>query len=159
MITAYISIGSNIEREYHLQAGVNAVIELAETWRMSRIFEAEPVGFNGDNFFNSVIEIKTPLSLPVLQQSLKTIEQQLGRPLNAKKNQSRTIDLDILLYGDVISESPSLPRNDLYKFAFVLWPMNELCPDLVIPGEQRTIAQLWQDFSEKQVLWPVEMCE
>ncbi|SMY37869.1 2-amino-4-hydroxy-6-hydroxymethyldihydropteridine diphosphokinase [Photobacterium andalusiense] len=157
MITAYISIGSNVEREHYLPAGVAAVAKLATAWRMSRIFEAEPVGFEGDNFFNSVIEIKTSLSLVTLQQSLKEIERQLGRPDNAAKNQSRTIDLDILLYGDVINEaSPTLPRSDLYKFAFVLWPMSELCPELVIPGQQQTIAQLWQQFSPQQSLWPVE---
>ncbi|SMY17851.1 2-amino-4-hydroxy-6-hydroxymethyldihydropteridine diphosphokinase [Photobacterium aquimaris] len=157
MITAYISIGSNVEREHYLPAGVAAVAKLAMAWRMSRVFEAEPVGFEGDNFFNSVIEIKTSLSLVTLQQSLKEIERQLGRPDNAAKNQSRTIDLDILLYGDVINEaSPTLPRSDLYKFAFVLWPMSELCPELVIPGQQQTIAQLWQQFSPQQSLWPVE---
>ncbi|OBU25015.1 2-amino-4-hydroxy-6-hydroxymethyldihydropteridine diphosphokinase [Photobacterium aquimaris] len=157
MITAYISIGSNVEREHYLPAGVAAVAKLATAWRMSRVFEAEPVGFEGDNFFNSVIEIKTSLSLVTLQQSLKEIERQLGRPDNAAKNQSRTIDLDILLYGDVINEaSPTLPRSDLYKFAFVLWPMSELCPELVIPGQQQTIAQLWQQFSPQQSLWPVE---
>lgn len=157
MVTAYISIGSNVEREHYLPAGVAAVAKLATAWRMSRIFEAEPVGFEGDNFFNSVIEIKTSLSLVTLQQSLKAIERQLGRPDNAAKNQSRTIDLDILLYGDVINEaSPTLPRSDLYKFAFVLWPMSELCPELVIPGQQQTIAELWQNFSPQQSLWPVE---
>ncbi|MCP4957573.1 MAG: 2-amino-4-hydroxy-6-hydroxymethyldihydropteridine diphosphokinase [Photobacterium aquimaris] len=157
MITAYISIGSNVEREHYLPAGVAAVAKLATAWRMSRVFEAEPVGFEGDNFFNSVIEIKTSLSLVTLQQSLKEIERQFGRPDNAAKNQSRTIDLDILLYGDVINEaSPTLPRSDLYKFAFVLWPMSELCPELVIPGQQQTIAQLWQQFSPQQSLWPVE---
>ncbi|KAE8176472.1 2-amino-4-hydroxy-6-hydroxymethyldihydropteridine diphosphokinase [Photobacterium carnosum] len=157
MITAYISIGSNIDREYYLPAGVKAVAQLASSWRMSRVFEAEPVGFDGDNFFNSVIEIKTSLSLATLQLSLKNIERQLGRPENTQKNQSRTIDLDILLYGDVICEcSPTIPRSDLYKFAFVLWPMNELCPELVIPGQQQTIAELWQHFSPQQSLWPVE---
>ncbi|PSU94462.1 2-amino-4-hydroxy-6-hydroxymethyldihydropteridine diphosphokinase [Photobacterium kishitanii] len=157
MITAYISIGSNVERDHYLPAGVAAVAQLATSWRMSRVFEAEPVGFDGDNFFNSVVEIKTSLSLATLQQSLKAIERQLGRPENTTKNQSRTIDLDILLYGDVISEcSPKLPRSDLYKFAFVLWPMSELCPELVIPGQQQTIAELWQKFSPQQQLWPVE---
>lgn len=157
MITAYISIGSNVEREHYLPAGLEAVTQLASSWRMSRVFEAEPVGFDGDNFFNSVVEIQTSLSLMALQQSLKSIERQLGRPEGAQKNQSRTIDLDILLYGDVICEcSPTVPRSDLYKFAFVLWPMNELCPELVIPGQQQTIAELWTNFSPQQQLWPVE---
>ncbi|KJG01794.1 2-amino-4-hydroxy-6-hydroxymethyldihydropteridine diphosphokinase [Photobacterium angustum] len=157
MITAYISIGSNIEREYHLKAGLDAVKTLASKWRMSRIFEAEPVGFDGDNFFNAVIEIQTSLSLSALQSQLKEIERQLGRPAHAVKNQSRTIDLDLLLYGDAVSDAlPSLPRSDIYRFAFVLWPLSELNPDLVIPQETQTLAQLWQNFSQQQILWPVE---
>ncbi|WP_318461644.1 2-amino-4-hydroxy-6-hydroxymethyldihydropteridine diphosphokinase [Photobacterium leiognathi] len=157
MITAYISIGTNIEREYHLKAGLDAVKKLASQWRMSRVFEAEPVGFSGDNFFNAVIEIQTLLPLTVLQAQLKEIERQLGRPEHAVKNQSRTIDLDLLLYGDVVStELPVLPRSDIYRFAFVLWPLSELSPELVIPKETQTLAQLWHNFSQQQELWPVE---
>ena len=157
MITAYISIGTNIEREYHLKAGLDAVKKLANQWRMSRVFEAKPVGFDGDNFFNAVIEIQTLLPLTALQAHLKEIERRLGRPEHAVKNQSRTIDLDLLLYGDVVStELPVLPRSDIYRFAFVLWPLSELSPELVIPKETQTLAQLWQNFSQQQELWPVE---
>ena len=115
------------------------------------------MGFDGDNFFNAVIEIQTSLSLSALQSQLKEIERQLGRPTHAVKNQSRTIDLDLLLYGDAVSDAlPSLPRSDIYRFAFVLWPLSELNPDLVIPQETQTLAQLWQNFSQQQILWPIE---
>ncbi|MGF1757924.1 2-amino-4-hydroxy-6-hydroxymethyldihydropteridine diphosphokinase [Photobacterium sagamiensis] len=158
MTIVYISLGSNIEREYHIQAAMTELRKLGTHYRASRTFEAEPVGFAGPNFFNCVVEIDTSLALDTLQQTLKKLELQYGRAPNAQKNQSRTLDLDILLFGEVLREAaPAVPRSDLYKFAFVLWPMAELCPDLAIPGDDRTIGQLWQVFEHSQALWPVEL--
>lgn len=157
MTTVYISVGSNIEREYHIQAAVTELNKLGTEVRVSQIFEAEPVGFSGPNFYNCVVALTTPLSLPALQHTLKQLELQYGRAPDAQKNQSRTLDLDILLFGDVVQDKgPALPRSDLYKFAFVLLPMMELCPERVVPGDGRTIAQVWQDFEHSQALWPVE---
>ncbi|OLQ77497.1 2-amino-4-hydroxy-6-hydroxymethyldihydropteridine diphosphokinase [Photobacterium proteolyticum] len=157
MITAYISLGSNIDREYHIRAAITELKKLGTDFQVSQIFEAEPVGFCGPNFYNCVAAINTSLPLDRLQQILKQLELQYGRAPDARKNQSRTLDLDILLFGDVVqAEAPMLPRSDLYKFAFVLRPMMELCPDLVIPGDGRTIAQLWHSFEPSQALWPVE---
>jgi len=154
---AYISLGSNIEREYHIQAAITELKKLGTGFRVSQIFEAEPVGFCGPNFYNCVAAIDTSLPLDRLQQILKQLELQYGREPDAKKNQSRTLDLDILLFGDVVQDAtPVLPRPDLYKFAFVLLPMMELCPEQAVPGDGRTIAQLWHSFEYSQALWPVE---
>lgn len=158
MIRTFISLGSNIEREYHIDAAMTELKKLGTHFCSSRTFEAEPVGFSGPNFYNCVVAFNTTLSLNVLQQTLKKLELNYGRAPGAKKNQSRTLDLDILLYGDVQQDlSPSLPRADLYKFAFALWPMAELAPELVIPGDGRTIAQLWKTFESTQALWPVDI--
>ncbi|WP_299019395.1 2-amino-4-hydroxy-6-hydroxymethyldihydropteridine diphosphokinase [uncultured Photobacterium sp.] len=157
MTTVYISIGSNIEREYHIHAAVAELKKLGAGIRVSKIFEAEPVGFSGPNFYNCVVEMETSLQLAVLQQTLKQVELTYGRAPDAQKNQSRTLDLDILLFGDVVQDnSPHLPRSDLYKFAFVLLPMVELCPERVIPGDGRTVSEIWQAFEHTQALWPVE---
>jgi 2-amino-4-hydroxy-6-hydroxymethyldihydropteridine diphosphokinase len=155
--TVYISLGSNIQREYHIHAAISELKKISSACRISRLFEAEPVGFSGPNFFNCVVEIETSLSFDTLQQTLRILELQYGRSPNAQKNQSRTLDLDILLFGDVYRDTPPvLPRSDIYKFAFVLWPLTELCPDRVIPGDDRTVAQLWHSFEHSQALWPVE---
>ncbi|PSW15110.1 2-amino-4-hydroxy-6-hydroxymethyldihydropteridine diphosphokinase [Photobacterium sanctipauli] len=159
MTTVYISLGSNIEREYHIQAAVSELKQLGTDFQLSTIYEAEPVGFEGPNFYNCVVAMKTSLSLDNLQQALKQLELDYGRSPQAKKNQSRTLDLDILLFGDRVQAlPPSLPRADIYKFAFVLLPLMELCPDRVIPGDGRTVRQLWQSFERSQALWPVELC-
>ncbi|MEJ2765768.1 2-amino-4-hydroxy-6-hydroxymethyldihydropteridine diphosphokinase [Photobacterium sp. MCCC 1A19761] len=157
MTTAYISLGSNIEREYHIRAAIRELKRLGNECRVSPLYEAEPVGFHGPNFYNCVVVIKTPLSLSMLQQTLKQLELKYGRAPDARKHQDRTLDLDILLFGDEVRPTgPVLPRSDLFKFAFVLLPMMALSPDLVIPGDGRTIAQVWHGFENSQALWPVE---
>ncbi|WP_223175785.1 2-amino-4-hydroxy-6-hydroxymethyldihydropteridine diphosphokinase [Photobacterium damselae] len=126
--------------------------------RVSRIFQAEPVGFDGDSFYNCVVEIKTSSSVDILQSSLKALEIKYGRPIDAKKNQDRTLDLDILLFGNEIRErDPQLPRDDLYKFAFVLWPMYELAPKLVVPNDGRSIAELYREIQFQQQLQPITL--
>lgn len=158
MIRTFISLGSNIEREYHIHAAMTELKKLGVHFEVSRIFEAEPVGFSGPNFYNCVVAFETSLSLSVLQQTLRQLELDYGRAPDAKKNQSRTLDLDILLYGDVQRHaSPTLPRADIYKFAFVLWPMAEIAPEMKIPGDDRTVAQLWNEFGTEQALWPVDV--
>jgi len=155
--TVYISLGSNIDREHYIRAGLDALYSLGTGLKVSTVYEAEPVGFSGPNFFNCVAVIETSLSLDKLQRTLKQVELQHGRSPDAVKNQSRTLDLDILLYGEVVQDTyPVLPRCDIYKFAFVLQPLMELCPQLVIPGDGRTVTELWHASYFDQALWPVE---
>ncbi|MGF1700648.1 2-amino-4-hydroxy-6-hydroxymethyldihydropteridine diphosphokinase [Photobacterium makurazakiensis] len=157
MTTVYISVGSNIERDYHIQAAMNELALLGTSFQSSTLYEAEPVGFEGPNFYNCVVAFKTSLTLDTLQKTLKQLELNYGRSPQAQKNQSRTLDLDILLYGEQVQNiHPVLPRIDIYKFAFVLLPLMELCPDQAIPGDGRTVTELWQSFDRSQALWPVE---
>ncbi|QUJ67862.1 2-amino-4-hydroxy-6-hydroxymethyldihydropteridine diphosphokinase [Photobacterium sp. GJ3] len=156
MTEVYISIGSNLDREYSVRAAVAELKRLGAEFRLSQIFEAEPVGFDGPSFLNCVAAFKTKLSPDALQAQLKTLERKYGRLPDAPKNQSRTLDLDLLLYGDLIrTDTPVLPRDDIYKFAFVLQPLMELCPEQVIPGDGRTVAEIWREFDHPQVLRPV----
>ncbi|MBL4828773.1 MAG: 2-amino-4-hydroxy-6-hydroxymethyldihydropteridine diphosphokinase [Aliivibrio sp.] len=157
MNTVYIGIGSNIEREHHVLVAIEKLKNIDSSLRYSTVFEAEPVGFCGSSFFNLAVELTTSLSLSQLSSKLKTIELELGRRVDAKKNEDRTIDLDILLFGEETSSSPKIPRDDIYKFAFALWPLFELCPQRVIPGDGRTVAELWHSFEHDQVLKAVNL--
>lgn len=146
MTLVYIGIGSNIEREKHVEAGINELALLDSDLRVSTIYECEAVGFEAEPYFNLVVELTTSLSLTEFSHQLRNIEFKLGRQADAKKNQARTLDLDILLFGELISEaSPQLPRSDIYKFGFVIEPLKELCPNLVVPGDGRMISQIWQE--------------
>ncbi|WP_300175475.1 2-amino-4-hydroxy-6-hydroxymethyldihydropteridine diphosphokinase [uncultured Aliivibrio sp.] len=156
MITTYIGVGSNIAPEKHVKAAIDELNRLGEITNISTVYEAESVGFSSNNFFNLVVELNVTHSLAELGIQLRAIEIKWGREQNAQKNQDRTLDLDILLYGDLVSESdPTLPRDDLFKFAFAILPMVELNPDLIVPNTQQTIRQIWSEFPYTQSLKPV----
>ncbi|QIA64258.1 2-amino-4-hydroxy-6-hydroxymethyldihydropteridine diphosphokinase [Vibrio astriarenae] len=144
MNTVYIGIGTNIDRHKHIEAGLRELEQLGGNLTASTIYECDAVGFESQSFFNLVAKLDTLLSLDELATNLREIEIRWGRPCNAEKNQPRTLDLDILMFGDLVSEKPTLPRDDIYKFAFVIQPLFEMSPDLVIPGTTQTVKQVWQ---------------
>ncbi|MGL6258508.1 2-amino-4-hydroxy-6-hydroxymethyldihydropteridine diphosphokinase [Vibrio sp. WXL210] len=144
MTEVYIGVGTNIQRRKHVEAGVRELMQLGSNTRISTIYECEAVGFDSQPFYNLVVGLETSLSLNELTSRLREIEIKWGRPSDAQKNQARTLDLDILLFGETVAENPQLPRDDIYKFAFVIQPLVELCPGRVIPGGGQTVKQLWQ---------------
>ncbi|MDW6001816.1 2-amino-4-hydroxy-6-hydroxymethyldihydropteridine diphosphokinase [Vibrio mangrovi] len=157
MIPVYVGIGSNIDRHKHVEAAVSELEKMGEDLRLSTIYESPSQGFQGGAFFNLVIELKTSLSLETFASMLKDIEIRWGRKPDARKFQDRTLDLDIILFGDVVSsESPQLPRQDIYKYPFVIQPLFELCPDLLLPGDGRSVRQIWLKADNLEVLKPVK---
>ncbi|EGA72001.1 2-amino-4-hydroxy-6-hydroxymethyldihydropteridine pyrophosphokinase [Vibrio sinaloensis DSM 21326] len=156
MITAYIGIGSNIDRRKHIQVAVQELSQLGRDIRLSTIFECEAVGFDSNSFYNLVVEMKTSLELADFARQLRAIELKWGRSANAGKLEPRTIDLDIILFGEEVSQAqPELPRSDIFKYAFVLQPMLELCPYLIVPSDGRSIEQIWQQSRFETELVPV----
>ena len=125
MATIYISLGSNINREYHVKKGLKALAttfdQPFEQLILSSLYESEAVGFSGSAFYNMVIGIHTTLSVEQVTIKLRDIEIEYGRELNARKFSPRTLDLDLLLYDDLITDVPAqLPRDEIDKNAFVL---------------------------------------
>ncbi|MFL9707038.1 2-amino-4-hydroxy-6-hydroxymethyldihydropteridine diphosphokinase [Aeromonas veronii] len=165
MTTIYISLGSNIERERHIRAGLDALHAAFGELRVSRVFESEAVGFNGRPFYNLVAAAETDLPLATVCQRLRAMEFAHGRELDAKKFAPRTLDLDLLLYGDLVCDTPLvLPRGEVLTNAFVLWPLAELAPKLRHPVDGRTMGELWQAYDKaSQQLCPIpfhwEACE
>ncbi|RJX67391.1 2-amino-4-hydroxy-6-hydroxymethyldihydropteridine diphosphokinase [Vibrio sinensis] len=146
MITAYIGIGTNIDREKHIEAALDELKALGTAIRISTIYECEAVGFESDAFYNLVAEVKTQLTLTDFSQALRRIENKWGREENAAKFQPRTLDLDIILFGEHVSvQKPELPRRDIYNYSFVIQPLNELCPELIVPGDGRSVREIWQE--------------
>ncbi|MDA9557453.1 2-amino-4-hydroxy-6-hydroxymethyldihydropteridine diphosphokinase [Vibrio sp.] len=145
-VTCYLGVGSNIERCISIQLAVERLQRIDPELRISPIYESDSVGFTGHSFYNLVIELKTTLSLMQLRHHLRSLELELGRPQQAKKNQNRYIDIDILLYGNDVSIDPPLPREDIRRFAFVIQPLYDLCPSLIIPGSHQTVAEIHQSF-------------
>ena len=157
MTRIYISLGSNIEREHHIRAGLDALHAEFGELQVSRVFESEAVGFNGRPFYNLVVGADTDLPLATLCQRLRAMEFAHGREPDAKKFAPRTLDLDLLLYGDLVCDVPvALPRGEILTNAFVLWPLAELAPSLRHPVDGRTLDELWQGYDKaSQRLSPI----
>ncbi|SJL85005.1 2-amino-4-hydroxy-6-hydroxymethyldihydropteridine diphosphokinase [Vibrio palustris] len=157
MITTYVGIGSNIDRHTHVEAAIEELAQLGTDLKCSTIYESLPIGFDGHPFFNLVVEFRTALSLAELARQLRDIELRWGRSEQAQKNEDRTLDLDIVLYGDICStQKPELPRSDIYRFPFVIQPLFELCPELILPGDGRSIRQIWLQSDQQHLITPVK---
>lgn len=158
MPRVYVSLGSNIDREHNLRAAIQALREKFGTLAVSTVYESRAVGFDGDNFYNAVAAFDTELDIPSTLAALSAIEESLGRVRGAAKFAPRTIDLDLLLYGDVVMDDGRvrLPREEIERYAFVLRPLAELAPDAMHPARAVTFRALWNTFSKNAAeLWPV----
>ncbi|HAS8418312.1 TPA: 2-amino-4-hydroxy-6-hydroxymethyldihydropteridine diphosphokinase [Vibrio vulnificus] len=157
MNTVYIGVGSNIEREKHARAAWQELTLLGEALQASPIYECAAVGFDSHAFFNFVIRLNTSMTLEEFASQLRQIELRWGREENAAKYQDRTLDLDIVLFGECISsQKPELPRSDIFKYPFVIQPLYDLQPDLVIPGDGRTVEEIWQTARDLDTLRAVD---
>lgn len=147
MAQVYVSLGTNVDRDKNLVSGLDALADVFGRLSLSSLFESEAVGFAGSAFYNIVIGFSSDLSLGDLHQTLRNIEYQHGRTLDAAKFSPRSLDLDILLYGNQVTIEPiELPRAEITENAFVLWPLSELIPDDIHPLTNKSYAQLWHEF-------------
>lgn len=159
MTAVYLSLGSNIDRYHHVEAGLDALADRFGALTVSRVFESEAVGFSGENFLNLVVGIETDLSVAQLSACLKGIEAAHGREPSAPKFSARTLDIDILTYDDWVGvhDGIHLPRPEITENAFVLQPLAEIAPTQLHPQLQITYAELWCRYDNSaQRLWPVE---
>nr|WP_314561044.1 2-amino-4-hydroxy-6-hydroxymethyldihydropteridine diphosphokinase [uncultured Pseudomonas sp.] len=151
----YLGLGSNIERESHLRAGLDALASFLTDVRCSPVFESQPVGIKSGPFFNLVVSAYTDLPLMELDRRLKFIEADNGR--YAPDRKGLPLDIDVLLYGELVGNFDGLvlPRAEILKNAFVLWPLSLMAPERVHPEVGKTLAELWRNAQIDQVLAPV----
>ena len=127
---------------------------------ISTVFESKAYGFDGENFYNLVIGMDTELSAHILNSKLRGIEEQHGRVRNLPRFTSRTLDLDLLIYGDLVIHDQELvvPRDDILTYAFVLKPLAEIAGEFRHPETGMLIRDTWNSFEQgEQDLWPVEI--
>ncbi|MEI6893576.1 MAG: 2-amino-4-hydroxy-6-hydroxymethyldihydropteridine diphosphokinase [Colwellia sp.] len=153
MAQIYISLGSNIEREHYVKQGLHSLAEAFkipfEQLTLSSLFESEAVGFNGAAFYNMVIGINCSHEVEEVTNLLRAIEFAHGRIHHAKKFSPRTLDLDLLLYDDLVIELPAqLPRDEITENAFVLWPLSQVAPTHSHPIIKKTYRELWCDYNK-----------
>ena len=148
MTQVYVSVGSNIDRHINIYAGVNVLRQRYGTLQLSSIYETEAVGFDGDPFFNLVVMFETEEPPLTVNEFLKAVEEMQGRDHLADKFSSLTLDMDILLYGVEEINLPGVegPREEIFRYAFVLQPLAEIAPDIICPGRTETFSELWENY-------------
>jgi 2-amino-4-hydroxy-6-hydroxymethyldihydropteridine diphosphokinase len=143
--TVYLSLGSNIgDREANLRAAIARLGELGEVIAVSSLYETEPVEFAAQPWFlNCAVALRTELMPKSFLSRVKAIEQQMGRRRVQPKG-PRTLDIDILLFGNAVVSTPQLklPHPAMHQRRFVLEPLAEIAPDARHPVLKRTIREL-----------------
>jgi 2-amino-4-hydroxy-6-hydroxymethyldihydropteridine diphosphokinase len=153
---AGIALGSNLgDRLQNLRAGREAVLRLGGVSGpilSSRIYETEPVGTGEDAgaFLNAVVEVEFGGHPMTLLDDLQEIEAEFGRPSKRPRNAPRPLDLDILYVGNLTltNEEIVIPHPRMHLRRFVLAPLNDIRPELVVPGQHKSVAELIADLSD-----------
>ncbi len=151
--TVYLGLGSNLgDREENLKRAREFLSERLKIVKCSSVYDTEPVGNpNQPRFLNMVCETRTTLSPLGLLIVIKAIENKLGR-MPGPPNSPRTIDIDILFYGDKVMDTPQLtiPHMRLRERAFVLVPLAEIAPELTDPISKKAVKELMASVEGKE---------
>ncbi|BBL72586.1 2-amino-4-hydroxy-6-hydroxymethyldihydropteridine diphosphokinase [Methylogaea oryzae] len=150
MPKAYVSIGSNVERDIHVPQALRDLAERFGALDVSSVYETAAVGFSGDPFYNLVVGFDTDQEVDQVAAALTELEHRHGRRRDAQKFAPRTLDLDLILYGDLVrtDRKPLLPRDEIVRYAFMLEPLVEIAPNLRDPLSGERYADLWERFDK-----------
>jgi 2-amino-4-hydroxy-6-hydroxymethyldihydropteridine diphosphokinase len=153
MPRGYISIGSNIDKDKNIPASLRALEQAFGNLTVSSIYESDPVGFTGDAFYNLIVGFDSDLEVKTVAKQLRQIELDNGRTRDSKKFSARTLDLDLILYGDLVINDGRLqiPRDEIERYAFVLEPLAEIAPTLKHPISHISYAELWEKFDKSDL--------
>lgn len=153
----YIGIGSNIEPCRHVEAALDRLADRFGELLLSPVYQSDAIGFEGAPFLNMVAGLHTDLAVAELAALLRTVESDNGYRGGAPKFSSRTLDLDLLTYGDAVGlvDGIELPRADITAYAYVLWPLADIAGAEAHPRLGITYGQLRERFDAKQALAPV----
>lgn len=159
MSRVYVSIGSNIDREANVRAGVEALRARYGGLLLSSVYDTRAVGFEGDDFYNLVAGFDTSDDVHTVARCLRAVEEKCGRVRESGRFAPRTLDMDLLLYDDLVLDEAEvkLPRDEILKYAFVLGPLAEVAGSVRHPVVGASFDELWAAFDgTRQPLRPVE---
>jgi 2-amino-4-hydroxy-6-hydroxymethyldihydropteridine diphosphokinase len=160
IIPVFVAIGSNVDAAERMRQAARAIRQRFADARFSRCYRNPAFGFDGPDFYNAVTGFTTTLPIEALLPSLHDIEALCGRTRADPKWGPRKMDLDLLLYGDLVGAGNgyTLPRRDLLRRVYMLGPLADLAPDWLYPPSGPTIAELWQRFPQSEhVLTPLQL--
>jgi 2-amino-4-hydroxy-6-hydroxymethyldihydropteridine diphosphokinase len=148
MAEIFVSLGSNIDRDHQLRRAAAALRQTFASVAFSPVYESDAFGFDGPPFYNAVARAETELTLDPVLDALRRIEDAQGRVRHADSFHSRTLDLDLLLYDDLVLTTPTvaLPRDEILRHAFVLAPLADLAGTRHHPVGGASYDALWAAF-------------
>ena len=148
MVTVFLGVGSNMDAESNLRLAVSELGSRFGELVLSPVYRSTALGFDGDDFLNMVVGLQTDLSPDDLLVFIETIHALSGRVRGPDRYKSRPLDIDLLLYGDLVDREPPLrlPRRDVLAHSFVLRPLAEIAPEFIHPETQLSSADHWRDF-------------
>ena len=149
MPVIYLGLGSNTEPERHLRLGVEELARRFELLTVSRVYENRAVGFAGDDFLNAVASIASDQPVADIAAALDDIHGMAGRVRGDSAFVSRTLDIDLLTYGDEVIPEWRIPRSDVLEYSFVLRPLAEIAPEFRHPVTGKTMAEHWDEFDHE----------
>jgi 2-amino-4-hydroxy-6-hydroxymethyldihydropteridine diphosphokinase len=151
-VDVFLSIGSNINPEANIQYALSEIDQIFEIKQVSSVYRNKSVGFEGDDFLNMVLKLSTTRNPYEILEELNRIESATGREIGTGTFDSRTLDIDIILYGDLVDlEEPlKLPRKDINLYSFVIGPLAEIEPRGVHPVSGKSFIELWEEFNREK---------
>ena len=152
MTKVHVGVGSNINPKKNLRLAIQELQERFGTLNISPVYKSNSVGFIGEDFLNLVIGFVTYESIENVLKIIETLHQLSGRKRTHEKFLSRALDIDLLLYGNLIykSELATIPRPDILEYSFVLKPLSVVAPDLIHPLTKKTIQENWLIMNKKK---------
>jgi 2-amino-4-hydroxy-6-hydroxymethyldihydropteridine diphosphokinase len=150
----FVGIGSNIEPERHIRAALVSLADQFGALTVSPVYESEAIGFVGPAFLNLVVAFETEIALHDVARQLTAIERSNNYLGGAEKFSSRTLDLDLLLYGDAVGcfGAVTLPRADIVDYAYTLWPLVDIAAEAVHPALGLAYRDIKKGFTAAQKL-------
>jgi 2-amino-4-hydroxy-6-hydroxymethyldihydropteridine diphosphokinase len=162
MATVFLGLGSNEFAEGNLRLAIGELRSRYGNLTLSRVYQSAAVGFDGADFLNLVVRLESEDSPLDICDEIELIHNLAGRVRGSDKWESRPLDIDMLLYSDLVQDERPVrvPREDILQFSFVLRPLAEIAPDQVHPVTGKTYLEHWQSYDaeshplkEKKVVW------
>ena len=147
MSKVFVGVGTNINKEFNLRSSLSALQQIFRNVVRSSVYQSATVGFEGEDFYNMVVSFETTLTPSSINRVFSEIERKHGRKRGESPFVSRELDLDLLLYDNLIAEENGiyLPHRDLSKHSYILEPMVEIASDLVHPKIGKSVSELLQN--------------
>ena len=148
----FLSLGSNIDPEQNLKYACRELKKAFGNIQISSVYRNKPIGFEGNDFLNMVVKVKSTFNPNEMLDFIRGLEAATGRDIGIGAFDSRTLDIDMLLFGSLVHpEKPfKIPRNDIELYSFVLCPLAEINPDGIHPVTGKAFKDLWENFDQEE---------